>query len=131
MAPGLKSAEKTCHGTSNRFGDPHSSRTRGRDLWAGAKTGKHQILLFSPEYTDSELGKFIDDQNARLRIGYFVIDEIHLVYYEWGPEFRPLYETLFTMCARLPDWTVFVGFTAKLEPGHETDSVVDKVGLAI
>jgi superfamily II DNA helicase RecQ len=75
----------------------------GRDIWAEAKTGKYQILLFSPETTASdEFDDLINDECARPRIGYFVVDEIHLVY-EWGPEFRPVYTMLATMRARLPD----------------------------
>ena len=101
----------------------------GRDIWAEAKTGMYQILLFSPETTATdEYDAFIHDEVARPRIGYFVIDEIHLVY-EWGPEFRPLYQTLFTMRARLPEWTVFVGLTATLEPGRETDAIIKSVGF--
>jgi superfamily II DNA or RNA helicase len=101
----------------------------GRDIWAEAKTGVYQVLLFSPETTATdEYDIFIHDEVARPRIGYFVVDEIHLVY-EWGPEFRTLYETLFTMRARLPEWTVFVGLTATLEPGLETDTVIRSVGF--
>jgi len=101
----------------------------GRDIWAEAKTGVYQVLLFSPETTATdEYDIFIHDEVARPRIGYFVVDEIHLVY-EWGPEFRTLYETLFTMRARLPEWTVFVGLTTTLEPGLETDMVIRSVGF--
>ena len=49
--------------------------------------------------------------------------------YEWGPEFRAVYETLFTMRARLPEWTVFVGLTATLEQGEQTDTIIKSVGL--
>ena len=63
----------------------------------------YQVLLFSPEMTATdEYDAFIHDEVARPRIGYFVVDEIHLIY-EWGPEFRTVYETLFTMRARLPE----------------------------
>jgi superfamily II DNA helicase RecQ len=87
------------------------------DIWADTKCGQYQILLFSPETTASdEFDYFINDKCAQSWIGYFVIDKIHLVY-EWGPEFRPVYGTLATMRARLPEWTVFVGLTATLEPG--------------
>jgi superfamily II DNA helicase RecQ len=69
------------------------------DIWADAKTGVYQVLLFSPETTATdEYDTFIHDEVAQPWIGYFVVDEIHLVY-EWGPEFRTLYETLFTMRA--------------------------------
>jgi superfamily II DNA helicase RecQ len=69
----------------------------GRDVWAEAKTGMYQVLLFGPETTATdEYNVFIHDEVARLRIGCFVVDEIHLVY-EWGAEFRIVYETLFTM----------------------------------
>ena len=75
----------------------------GRDIWAEAKTGKYQILLFSPETTATdEFNELINDECARPRISYFLIDEIHLVY-EWGPEFRPLYATLATMRPQLPE----------------------------
>ena len=54
----------------------------------------YQVLLFSPEMTATdEYDAFIHDEVARPRIGYFV-DEIHLMY-EWGPEFRTVYETLY------------------------------------
>jgi len=53
---------------------------------------------------------------------------MHLVY-EWGPDFRPLYGLLAAMRARLPEWTVFVGLTATLKPGRETDSVIQLVGF--
>jgi hypothetical protein len=36
---------------------------------------------------------------------------------------------LATMRARLPEWTVFVGLTATLEPGLETDTVIQSVGF--
>jgi superfamily II DNA helicase RecQ len=49
--------------------------------------------------------------------------------YQWGPEFRPVYAILATMRARLPEWTVFVGLTATLEPGVETDTVIRSVGF--
>ena len=101
----------------------------GRNIWAEAATGKYQILLFSPETTATdEFDTLINHECACPRIGYFVIDEIHLVY-EWGPEFRPLYATLATMRARLPEWTVFVGLTATLEPGRETEVVIQSVGF--
>ena len=101
----------------------------GRDIWAEVKTGKYQVVLFSPETTATdEFNELITDECARPRIGYFVVDEIHLVY-EWGPEFRPLYAMLATMRARLPEWTVFVGLTATLEPGCETDAVIQSVGF--
>ena len=45
----------------------------------------YQVLLFSPEMTATdEYDAFIHDEVTRLRIGYFIIDEIHLIY-EWGP----------------------------------------------
>jgi superfamily II DNA helicase RecQ len=101
----------------------------GHDIWAEAKTGMYQVLLFSPEMTATdEYDALIHDEVARPRISYFVVDEIHLIY-EWGPEFRPLYETLFTMRARLPEWTVFVGLTATLEPRPETDTIIRSVGF--
>ena len=101
----------------------------GRDIWAEAKTGMYQVLLFGPETTATdEYDTFIHDEVTRPRIGYFVVDEIHLVY-EWGPQFRMLYETPFTMRARLPEWTVFIGLTATLEPGLETDTVIRAVGF--
>jgi superfamily II DNA helicase RecQ len=103
----------------------------GRDIWAEAKTGMYQILLFSPETTATdEYNTFIHNEVAQPRIGYFVIDEIHLVY-ELGPKFHPLYQTLFTMRARLPEWTVFVGLTAMLEPGWETNTIIRSVGCCV
>lgn len=58
----------------------------GRDLWTKAKTGKHQVLLFGPKtIVTKELEDFVSDPSARLQIGYFVVDEIHLVD-EQGPE---------------------------------------------
>jgi hypothetical protein len=69
----------------------------GRNIWAEAKMGMYQVLLFSLETTATdEYDTFIHDKVARPWIGYFVVDEIHLVY-ELGPEFCTLYETLFTM----------------------------------
>ena len=101
----------------------------GRDIWAEAKTGIYQVLLFSPETTATdEYDTFIHDEVVQPQIGYFVVDEIHLVY-EWAPKFRTLYKTLFTMRAQLPEWTVFVGLTATLEPGLETDMVIRSVGF--
>ena len=54
-----------------------------------------------------------------------MVDRIHLVY-DWGPEFCIVYETLFTMRARLPEWT---GFTATLEPGPETDAIIRSISF--
>ena len=35
---------------------------KGRDIWAEAKTGKHQILLFGPEtIVDEKFDNFIND----------------------------------------------------------------------
>jgi superfamily II DNA helicase RecQ len=41
-----------------------------------------------------------------------------------GPEFRTVYETLFTMRARLPEWAIFVGLTAMSEPGKQTNTII-------
>ena len=101
----------------------------GCDIWAEAKTGKYEVVLFSPETTATdEFNELITDECACPHIGYFVVDKIHLVY-EWGPEFRPLYAMLATMRAQLPEWTLFVGLTATLEPGCETDAVIQSVGF--
>lgn len=105
MNTGLQSAEEGRVCTGNQF--------RDSDIWAEAKTEIFQILLFSPDSTTKV---------ARPRVGYFVVDEIHLVY-EWGLEFRSKYAMLATMRARLPEWTVFVGLTVTLEPGRETDRI--------
>jgi hypothetical protein len=54
-----------------------TAAVEGRDIWAEAKTGKFQILLFSPETTATdEFDELIKDEVARPRIGYFVVDEI-------------------------------------------------------
>jgi len=59
----------------------------GHNIWAKEKMGMYQVLLFSPEMTATdEYNTFIHDEVAQPQIGYFVVDEIHLVY-EWGPEF--------------------------------------------
>ena len=49
--------------------------------------------------------------------------------YEWGPEFHTVYETLFTMQAQLPKWTIFIGLMATLEPGEQTDTIIRSVGF--
>ena len=68
----------------------------GRDIWTEAKTDEHRRLLFGPEViTTDEFDNFINYLMARSRIGYFVIDEIHLVD-ERGPELGVVYATLFT-----------------------------------
>ena len=70
---------------------------QGCNIWAEAKRGRLQILLFSLETTASdEYDDFSNDPVACARIAYF---EIHLVY-EWGPEFRVIYLLLSTMRAR-------------------------------
>ncbi|KZP28196.1 P-loop containing nucleoside triphosphate hydrolase protein, partial [Athelia psychrophila] len=97
----------------------------GRDLWAEAKTGRYQMVLCGPETTVDNQGfnTFIDDPNTRVRLGCLVIDEIHLIYI-WGPNFRKNFATLGALRARLPSHTVLVGLTATLEPGRETDAIV-------
>jgi hypothetical protein len=49
--------------------------------------------------------------------------------YECGPEFWPLYAIVATMRVQLPEWTVFVGLTATLKPGCETNAVIQSVGF--
>jgi superfamily II DNA helicase RecQ len=102
-----------------------AARLAGRDIWAEGKTWMYQVLLFSPEmtatYTD-EYDIFIRDKVTRPRISYLVVDEIHLIY-EWA-WVSHVYETLFTMRARLPEWTIFVGLTAMLEPGKQTNTII-------
>lgn len=101
----------------------------GREIWTEAKTGRYQVLLFGPETTELDaFDDFINDECARPRIGYFIVDEIHLIY-RWGPDFRLVYGTLATMRAQLPEWTVCVGLTATLEPGRETEAVVQAMGF--
>jgi superfamily II DNA helicase RecQ len=69
----------------------------GREIWTEAKTGRYQVLLFGPETTELDaFDDFINDECARPRIGYFIVDEIHLIY-QWGPDFRLVYGTLATM----------------------------------
>ena len=104
-------------------------RLAGCDIWAAAKTGMYQVLLFSPEITATdESDLFIYDKVTWLQIGYFIVDKIHLIY-EWGPEFCTVYETPFTMWAQLPKWTIFIGLMATLEPGKQTDTIIRSVGF--
>ena len=46
-----------------------------------------------------------------------------------GPQFLTCLRILTTMRACLPEWTVFVGLTATLEPGVEMDMVMQSVGF--
>ena len=103
----------------------------GRDIWTEAKTDAHRRLLFGPEaITTDEFDNFINYPMARSRIGYFVIDEIHLVD-EWGPELGVVYATLFTVMSRPPEWVVMVGLTATLEPGRQKKAVVKVLGSRV
>ncbi|KAF7983684.1 hypothetical protein HWV62_19595 [Athelia sp. TMB] len=98
---------------------------KGRDLWAEARTGRYQMVLCGPETTvkNEAFDAFIEDPETRTRLGCLIIDEIHLIY-AWGPDFRKSFGTLGSLRARLPEHTVLVGLTATLEPGRETEAVI-------
>lgn len=70
-----------------------------------------------------DFDSLISDSGFRARLGSFVIDEIYLIYI-WGPDFRKHFLKLGELRTRLPEHTVLVGLTATLEPGRETDAVI-------
>lgn len=55
-----------------------------RNLWDEAEHGLYQVVLIGPEtISKDEFHDFIDHPDVQRRLGYIIIDELHLVY-QWG-----------------------------------------------
>ncbi|KAF5370439.1 hypothetical protein D9615_009741 [Tricholomella constricta] len=101
----------------------------GRNLWAEAQDCRYQVITISPEsLRSSEFDKLLADPTFYKRWGLLVVDEVHLID-EWGRDFRPLYQDIWSVRSRGPDGLVVVALSATVEPGHQTDAIIRHLGF--
>ncbi|GJE92461.1 hypothetical protein PsYK624_086150 [Phanerochaete sordida] len=100
-----------------------------RDLWREINDRKHQAIFISPELLgDSRFRAFLQNKDVRPWLALLVIDEAHLVD-EWGKDFREAYRRIKDARPWFPEWTTALALTATLEPGAQTDRVVEAIGF--
>lgn len=100
-----------------------------RDLWTEAATGQYQMIFFGPEtMRTNSYSTFVLHPIVRQRIALFCVDEIHLGD-EWGVDFRMSYDLVVTMRARLSEHTGYLGLSASVEKGQQTENVIRLLGL--
>jgi superfamily II DNA helicase RecQ len=96
----------------------------GRDLWKEARECQYQVITLSPESLRSDEFKVLrQDSRFRARWGVVVVDEAHLVD-EWGCDFRRSFADIWTLRSFAPDHVTFAAFSARVEPGRQTEQVV-------
>jgi superfamily II DNA helicase RecQ len=102
------------------------------NLWVDARS-KYNMVLLSPEELNSDGFHDLLKQKVFFnRTCMFGVDEIHLIYW-WGKSFRPAFQLLGQMRARLArdrgKLIPLVGLTATLREGPPMDSIHKVLGL--
>lgn len=91
------------------------------------RSGETPVLFTSPESLVGGLSWMLDDVAAHGRLGYFVVDEAHIVS-EWGDEFRPEFQAMAGIRRHLRRRMIEGGhqpFRTVLMTGTLTESTLD------
>jgi superfamily II DNA helicase RecQ len=108
------------------------ARLSKRNLWLEARTGPNVILLSPEELCHRECFQLLDNLAFSARLCFLGIDELHLIYW-WGKSFRPAFQQLGVIRARLPlrdgRPIPILGTSATLREGAPMDSIRAVLGL--
>lgn len=100
-----------------------------RDLWDEALRLRYQIIIISPELLRSnDSYRLTDNEVFSEHWMYTVFDEAHLAD-EWAEDFRPDFGNLGLLRPRGGPHVTYVGLTATLEPGRQTNIVLERLGF--
>ena len=108
------------------------ARSTKKNLWLEAQTDPDVILLSPEELGHRECFKLLDNLTFKTRLCFLGIDELHLIYW-WGKSFRPAFQQLGVIRARLPlrrgRSIPILGTSATLREGPPMESIRAVLGL--
>lgn len=95
---------------------------QGRDLWQEATDLKYDLYAFSPEMlVHDRFNKWVTMKKVMKNLAFFTVDEAHMIL-TWGKTFRPSYDRLSAMRARLGSTVTWSAMSASVcEPGGRKD----------
>jgi superfamily II DNA helicase RecQ len=108
------------------------AQTTKRNLWYEAQTDPDIILLSPEELGSWECFQLLNNLAFSSRVCILGIDEFHLLYW-WGKSFRPAYQQIGVIRARLPlrggHQIPIMGISATLREGPPMESIHEVLGL--
>ncbi|KAI0314696.1 P-loop containing nucleoside triphosphate hydrolase protein, partial [Amylostereum chailletii] len=107
----------------------HEAEGQRRNLWKEAAEGLYQVVALSPELLrTAEFDVLVKTKSFRLKWTNLAVDESHLTD-EWGGDFRPLYEDIYSVRSRGPDHLCVIALSATVEPGPQTTRIMNHIGF--
>lgn len=114
-------------------GDTYTEALKGgKDLWVEVREGISMILMSPEELASRGFFRLLEDPKFSKRVSGLGVDEVHLLYW-WGKSFRPCFQQLGHVRARLPlrdgKRLPTIALTATLRIGDPLNCIHKVLGL--